>query len=261
MSDDQTTIDSRGTEIQYVKYEPTTDDPTEDLRCDGDGDIDYVEQIEPESADQLGWGPGWPHCQAGRMLTVVCGHGGLRLSVRREIGPLVARLVTDLEAARGRPFKPNQSGGFACRSIAGTKTASNHSWGLAIDLDAPSNPQASARVHQQPHPLRKTYPGGRVLRSDMPLDAERIADRYGFRWGGTYKTKPDPMHFEFMGSVADAVRRVDALAGHTHSYVVVSGDTLSKIGEKLGVDWHQLARDNQILPPRYVIRVGQVLRY
>ena len=39
----------------------------------------------------------------------------------------------------------------------------------------------------------------------------KIAERHGFRWGGTYSTKPDPMHFEFMGSVADARRRRDEL--------------------------------------------------
>lgn len=68
----------------------------------------------------------------------------------------------------------------------------------------PENPQLTAEQHRQPHSLRKTFPGGRVLRSTMPLQAEAIAERLGFRWGGTFVTKPDPMHFEFMGSVADA---------------------------------------------------------
>jgi peptidoglycan hydrolase-like protein with peptidoglycan-binding domain len=29
---------------------------------------------------------------------------------------------------------------------------------------------------------------------------------YGFRWGGDYKSNPDAMHYEFMGSVGDMIR-------------------------------------------------------
>ncbi len=130
----------------------------------------------------------------------------LRLPVRREVAPLVALLVKRLENARGKKFDPNGSFGFACRAIAGTQTPSNHSFGLAVDLDAPQNPHLTAGQHRQPHPLRKKFPGGRVLRSTMPLQAEAIAEKLGFRWGGTFVSKPDPMHFEFVGSVADAER-------------------------------------------------------
>ncbi len=42
-------------------------------------------------------------------------------------------------------------------------------------------------------------------------------------------------------------------------YTVVKGDTLSKIGAKLGVDWKKLAQMNNIASP-YIIYVGQVLR-
>ncbi len=38
----------------------------------------------------------------------------------------------------------------------------------------------------------------------MPMKAEAIGERWGFRWGGVYTTKPDPMHFEFIGSTSDA---------------------------------------------------------
>lgn len=157
------------------------------------------------------WGSGFPNCQGDKIATVVV--SDLRLGARREIIPLVAVLVTRLERARGKKFRPSPvpgstptSGGFACRAIAGTQTPSNHSWGLAVDLDAPDNPQLTAELHRQPHPLRKEFPGGRVMRSTMPMEAEAIADRLMFRWGGTFVTKPDPMHFEFMGSVADAER-------------------------------------------------------
>lgn len=49
-----------------------------------------------------------------------------------------------------------------------------------------------------------------------------------------------------------------APAGNS-TYTVVSGDTLSGIGAKLGVDWHQIAALNGI-PAPYTIYPGQVLQ-
>jgi hypothetical protein len=154
------------------------------------------------------WGPGWPADNRPKIVTVVSGKGGLRLPVRREIAPLVAGLVRDLERARGKPFRSDWSWGYANRAIRGTNTPSNHSWGLAVDLDAPQNPYLSRDIHRAAHPLRKSFPGGLVLRSTMPDKVVAIANEWGFGWGGRYPTRPDPMHFEFMGSVQDADRLV-----------------------------------------------------
>ena len=161
------------------------------------------------------WGSGWPSCSSDRVITVVT-KSGIRLPVRREIAPLVVGLVRDLERGRKKPMTQGWCWGFACRAISGTQTASNHSWGLAIDLDAPENPYMSATAHASAHALRKEFKNGKVLRSTMPLNASKIAAKWGFRWGGDYTTKPDPMHFEFMGSVQDARRRVDELNVREH---------------------------------------------
>jgi len=150
-------------------------------------------------AEARGWGPGWPNCQGPetrRMVT--CGGVGLKVEVRREIAPLILGLVQDLEEARGKPFRT--IGGFNCRQIGNKGIPSNHSWGLAIDLDEADNPQLPASVHQEPHALRKTFPGGLVLRSTMPDQAQAIAEHNGFHWGGLFPNKPDPMHFEFLGT-------------------------------------------------------------
>lgn len=151
------------------------------------------------------WGSGWPNCQTGSVVTVTT-KSGVRLPVRKELSVLVAGLVADLERARNRKFRADWCWGFACRAISGTNTPSNHSWGLAVDLDAPENPYMSAADHRAPHPLRKTFEGEIVLRSTMPKNAADIARKWGFRWGGLYISKPDPMHFEFTGSVTDAKR-------------------------------------------------------
>jgi LysM repeat protein len=43
------------------------------------------------------------------------------------------------------------------------------------------------------------------------------------------------------------------------TYTVKPGDSLSLIGDKVGVPWTQIAEANGILPPDYVVQVGQVL--
>jgi len=41
-------------------------------------------------------------------------------------------------------------------------------------------------------------------------------------------------------------------------YFVVAGDSLSKIGARFGIDWHELARINGLHDP-YLIRIGDLL--
>jgi hypothetical protein len=147
-----------------------------------------------ERASERGWGPGWPNPRTDHLVTAVCGANRIKLPVRSEIAPLVQRLVADLERQHG-PFHPGQCWGFANRAIRGSSTPSNHSWGLAIDLDAPSNPMTTNP--SAPHTIG-SYASG-------------MAARYGFRWGGDYVGRKDYMHFEFMGTPASAaalVRRV-----------------------------------------------------
>lgn len=62
-------------------------------------------------------------------------------------------------------------------------------------------------------------------------------------------------------SSADAPKAVNPadFPGGTGSYTVVSGDSLSRIGSKLGVNWREIAKQNNISSP-YRIRVGQTLR-
>jgi len=47
---------------------------------------------------------------------------------------------------------------------------------------------------------------------------------------------------------------------NSRTYTVVSGDTLSGIGQKVGVDWHTIANKNNISAP-YTIYPGQKLKY
>lgn len=142
--------------------------------------------VSPNGARQRGWGNGWPLCQRTRIVVVE--RGGVTFYLRREIAQLAATLLEATEKRHGYDIKPGQSWGFACRAIRGSKTPSNHSWGLAVDLNA------------------KTNPMGSTFRSDLPPAVVRMWLDCGWFWGGHYRQRPDAMHFEY-------VRRPEHVAG------------------------------------------------
>jgi hypothetical protein len=71
------------------------------------------------------------------------------------------------------------AGCYAPRRISPDGALSLHAWGLAVDLNASSNP-FGGRSRQDPRLVR-------------------TMQRHGFSWGGDWPTRPDPMHFEFRG--------------------------------------------------------------
>lgn len=146
------------------------------------------------SAASRGWGPGWPTNNASKMTTVRA--GGVALSVRAELAPLVEMLVNET-TARGYALRHGQCWGFANRAIRGTKRPSNHSWGLAVDLNAPANPMSATLV------------------TDMPGWMVELWTSKGFRWGGHYTGRKDAMHYEFMGTPDDARRHIAEMGGGT----------------------------------------------
>lgn len=150
-------------------------------------------------ADTRGWGRGWPQNNSAKMRTVRAFRSGVALSVHREIAPIVEFVLNEVER-RGYlydhgPKDVNDDWGYANRPIAGTSIPSNHSWGLAVDLDAQEYPQGQ----------RKRRP---------PQWVDDIWRKYGFQ-NGVYWANPDPMHYEFMGTPSDARFLVASLAGHS----------------------------------------------
>lgn len=58
------------------------------------------------------------------------------------------------------------------------KEVSLHAYGLAVDINADTNPMKSP------------------LTTDMPAAFVRVFEEQGFKWGGRFLT-PDPMHFQW----------------------------------------------------------------
>ena len=125
-------------------------------------------------------------------------HNGIDFpaGANRLVIPLMHAMLDDLHKS-GYVLRSGWCWGYANRDIRGLPgVKSNHSWGLALDVNAPVNPMTSdGRVH-----------------TNLPPNAGRIAKKYGFLWGGDYTGyRKDPMHFEFIGTKAEARRRRLAL--------------------------------------------------
>lgn len=131
------------------------------------------------------FGPAWPNCDRSRIVTLKRADG-LKLPIHRDLADLVAILM-DLTELSGYDIKPGWTWGYACRAISGTRKASNHSQGTAVDINAPTNPRRSDRK----------------LVSDLPRKVIQLWKAHGFVWGGDWSW-PDPMHFEFAGTTAQA---------------------------------------------------------
>lgn len=140
------------------------------------------------AAEQHGWGEGWPHCQRSQVVEVRA--AGVKVTVRRELTELVSLLLAGTVHLHHYRLKAAQTGGFNCRPIGGTQKPSNHSWGLAVDLNWHDNP------FQKP------------FRSNLPVGVVPMWWSCGFYWGGWYGKKPDPMHFEYIFRRADVARHL-----------------------------------------------------
>jgi hypothetical protein len=132
-------------------------------------------------AQQRGWGRGWPNCQSGAMVTI--SSAGETLKVHRNLKDLFVVLMNNTERRFG--YNIHTAYGYACRNISGQNIASNHSWGLAVDINPLQNPQ------------RTTF------RCEIPPGAVKMWEVCGFYWGGRYKITKDTMHFEYIFRPSD----------------------------------------------------------
>jgi hypothetical protein len=121
----------------------------------------------------------------------------LRLRCASSVGPLLAAFAAEFH----KLIEPIDGGtlddwGYAFRMVRGsTDRLSCHSSGTAIDLNATK------------HPLGKydTFPAEKV-----PM-IRALAKKYGLKWGGDFKSRPDDMHFEVNVTPAKAKELITKL--------------------------------------------------
>ena len=152
-----------------------------------------------------GWGPGWPNCNPKTIAPHPIFQGG----VNEEVLDLVDMLVAECQR-RGYLFHPGWSWGYGCRATKGGSgdVPSFHSWGLALDFNAPQN-----------------VFGGTKASSDLATKNRWVVAlmaQYGWFWLGP--SIGDWMHFSFTGSPKDArAMTVKARAAFSHTVYTVDG--------------------------------------
>lgn len=146
-------------------------------------------------AHARGWGdPSQKTYRAEHIVTIDTPVG--KLSVRSEVAHLFLGFLQEI-AAKGYKFNNvRDDWGYAYRPIRGYEAQwsrthdfhylSNHSWGMALDLDSTDHP---IRTHK-----------------DFPRWVVEVAHKWGLSWGGDYVNRPDPMHFEYLGTPAEVVK-------------------------------------------------------
>ena len=136
-----------------------------------------------------------PNRNASQMVWVRAPISGARWLVHRELAPILAHIVSTAEQRGYRfdlgPSDVDDDWGYYVRLIAGSGTWSYHSAGAAIDVDAQNYPQGQ----------RRRVP---------PQWLIDLFHQWGWSWGGVF-SNPDPMHFEFRGSIEQARQFVASL--------------------------------------------------
>ena len=120
-----------------------------------------------------------------------------KLRCAESVGPLLAAFAAEFHEL----IEPIDEGtfddwGYAYRMVRGNPTKlSCHSSGTAIDLNATKHPLGKAG----------TFPAEQI-----PM-IRALAKKYGLKWGGDFKSRPDDMQFEVNVTPAKAKELITKL--------------------------------------------------
>jgi D-alanyl-D-alanine carboxypeptidase len=94
----------------------------------------------------------------------------------------------------------DNTSGFNCRFVSGTRRWSMHAYGLAIDVNPVENPYVSGdRVRP---PAGRRYLRRTTARAGMAVEGRvlvRAFDAVGWHWGGRWSSSSDYQHFSTNG--------------------------------------------------------------
>ena len=122
------------------------------------------------------WGNPFSHTFKTEHLAPITTQSGKKILVNKVSAQAFQGFLNELESTG---YKINSIGGYALREKKGIGGISQHAFGNAIDINPGKNPWGSSKT-------------------DMPDNISKIAAKYGISWGGNWRGRKDPMHFEFM---------------------------------------------------------------
>ena len=112
------------------------------------------------------------------------------------------RLIDYWDADDEQAMTANNSSSFNFRFISHTRKVSKHGMGMAIDINPLYNPYTKTLRNGKtivepaagkPYLDRQREYKYKITRGDLCC---RLFRKYGFRWGGDWKTMKDYQHFE-----------------------------------------------------------------
>ena len=110
-------------------------------------------------------------------------------------------LIDEYDADDEASMRANNTSAFNFRKASGMRTLSKHSTGMAIDINPLYNPLVKHREGRT-----RVYPSNATPYTDRSQDfpykivkgdlCYRLFKKYGFSWGGDWKSSKDYQHFE-----------------------------------------------------------------
>lgn len=113
------------------------------------------------------------------------------------------QLIDDFQGNDELSMENDNTACFNYRAISGTNSLSKHSFGLAVDINPFYNPEITYSANKEISSIQPDGSNSYAVRSsDTPHEishsdlAYQLFTKYGFKWGGDWKTKKDYQHFE-----------------------------------------------------------------
>lgn len=100
-----------------------------------------------------------------------------RITVHKLLAPLLSETLRAIHDAGKWSKLVSYGGGYNFRPIRGASDVSLHAWGIAWDFDPQNNRLGT--------------------KGNMDKTVVEIFERHGFFWGGKFRSRKDPMHFQF----------------------------------------------------------------
>jgi hypothetical protein len=110
------------------------------------------------------------------------------------------RPVSAYRGSDGASMAADNTSGFNCRFVSGTRSWSMHAYGLAIDVNPVENPYVSGGRGSPPAGRR--YLDRDEARPGMAVEGGvlvRAFEARGWKWGGRWPGSPDYQHFSTTG--------------------------------------------------------------